>query len=331
MMRCDGPVLVFGGPYSNLEATQAVLDAARRLAIAPERVVCTGDVVAYGADAAATVARIRNAGCRVILGNCEESLAARSADCGCGFPAGSACERLAAAWFSHAARTADAGALAWMATLPRRLDIAIGSFRFAVVHGSVQRINQFVFASTAAASKADELDTAGVDGVIAGHCGLPFSQSVGGRLWHNAGAIGMPANDGTPRTWYSMLTAVPDGLCIEHCALEYDHAAAAAKMRRAGLPEAYAAALATGLWPSCEVLPECELRERGVALEVGRVLWQLNSIQTNAQGRAVAFKSFGRSFATACHVGCMPQPALGTRIHDPAIRHNLPKLRSSQD
>ena len=48
----DGPVLVFGGPYSNLEATRAVLDAAARRGIPGRRILCTGDVVAYAAEPA---------------------------------------------------------------------------------------------------------------------------------------------------------------------------------------------------------------------------------------------------------------------------------------
>ena len=32
--RIDGPLLVFGGPYSNIEATRAVLAEARRLGVA---------------------------------------------------------------------------------------------------------------------------------------------------------------------------------------------------------------------------------------------------------------------------------------------------------
>ena len=102
-IRPDGPLLFFGGPYSNLEATRALLDRAAALGIAPWRTVCTGDVVAYGADPAATVELLRNCGCHVVMGNCEESLAAGRADCGCGFPEGSQCERLSAAWFAHAA------------------------------------------------------------------------------------------------------------------------------------------------------------------------------------------------------------------------------------
>src|SRR5262249_20730616 len=112
------------------------------------------------------------------------------------------------------------------------------------------------------------------EGVMAGHCGLPFRQVVAGRLWHNAGAVGMPANDGTARAWFSLFTPRPDGLAIEHRALAYDHVPAAAKMRRAGLPEDYAAALENGLWPSCDVLPFKEIRERGVPLEPGAVLWR---------------------------------------------------------
>ena len=40
----NGPLLVFGGPYSNLQATRAVLDEAARRGIPAKRVICTGDV-----------------------------------------------------------------------------------------------------------------------------------------------------------------------------------------------------------------------------------------------------------------------------------------------
>lgn len=273
LIQVDGPLLVFGGPYSNFEATQALLGAAARLEIPAAHIICTGDVAAYGADAAATMGLLRSAGCHVVMGNCEESLAAGAADCGCGFPAGSVCEHLSGAWFAHATAQLDAESLDWMAQLPRRIDVAVGDYRFAVVHGGVDRINRFLFASTAASHKAAELHTAGLDGIFAGHCGLPFTQAIGGRLWHNPGAIGMPANDGTSRVWYSVVRPLAGGIAIEHRAIEYDYRTAAAKMRNAGLPEEYAAALENGLWPSCDVLPRKEIRERGVCLQPGVISW----------------------------------------------------------
>src|SRR5215203_5259969 len=179
-----GPLLLFGGPYSNLEATRAVLAEAERRQIPPERIVCTGDVVAYGADAKATVDLVRASGLRVVMGNCEEALSVGAADCGCGFAPGSTCERLSAAWFAHADRRLDADAWAWMASLPRRLDVELAGLALAVVHGSLTEINNFVFASTPDRVKALDRALSGVDGVVAGHCGLPFTQVIQDRLWH---------------------------------------------------------------------------------------------------------------------------------------------------
>ncbi len=118
VIRTSEPVLVFGGPYSNLEATQALIDEAKRLGFTPERMICTGDVVAYGADAAKTVALVRDAVRHIIKGNCEESLANDSEDCGCGFPEGSDCSRLSDAWFQHARRQLSDADRLWMAGLP---------------------------------------------------------------------------------------------------------------------------------------------------------------------------------------------------------------------
>jgi predicted phosphodiesterase/pyruvate-formate lyase-activating enzyme len=272
-LRFDEPVMVLGGLYSNLEATRAALAEAARLAIPADRIICTGDVMAYGADPAATVELVRGSVRHVVMGNCEQSIAARSADCGCGFPTGSTCERLSVAWFAHAARELNSAARAWMADLPWRIDLEIGGCRLAVIHGGVDTINRFIFASSASAIKLEEIRKAGVDGIIAGHCGLPFTQTIDGQLWHNAGAIGLPANDGTPRVWFSLLRAEADGIVIEHRALDYDFSTAAAKIRGAGLPEEYAASLETGLWPSCEVLPLKEIHERGAALEPGSAFW----------------------------------------------------------
>lgn len=271
VLDADGPVLLFGGCYSNLQATQALLDEARHRGIPAERIVCTGDVVAYCADASATVALTRAAGIHVVMGNCEESLGADAADCGCGFTAGSACDLLSVAWYAHATATMDADARAWMRALPQRIDLQIGGRRLAIVHGSPGRINEFVFASRPDHELHEMIRRTGCDGVIGGHCGLPFTRVTGDRLWHNPGVIGVPANDGTPRVWFSVLTPGDQGCLIEHLPLEYDHAAAARAMRAAGLPTGYAEALETGLWPNTDILPEPETRETGRRLRPNTV------------------------------------------------------------
>ena len=80
MIKVTGPLLVFGGPYSNLEAAKALLAEAHRRAVPPGNIVCTGDLAAYCADPQAVIDLVRNAQIHVLMGNCEESLAARAAD-----------------------------------------------------------------------------------------------------------------------------------------------------------------------------------------------------------------------------------------------------------
>ena len=161
-----------------------------------------------------------------------------------------------------------------MAALPRRIDVTLGGRRLAVVHGGATEINRFVFPSAREAVLASEIAATGADGVIAGHSGLPFTREVGRAIWHNAGAIGMPADDGTPRTWFSVLAPEAGGLRISHHALHYDHAGAARARREAGLADGYAAALESGAWPSQDILPAEERAVRGQRLDPPALLWR---------------------------------------------------------
>ncbi len=271
----DAPVLLFGGPYSNLPALEAVLAVAADRAIPPERVICTGDIVAYCADAAECARLVRDSGIVALMGNCEESLAFDAADCGCGFDAGTQCDLLSRQWYAHAEREVGAELREWMAGLPRQIRFTLAGRRFVVTHGAPDGINRFVFASAPGAEeKARLLRQVAADAIIAGHSGLPFAERLAADgLWLNAGAIGMPANDGTPRGWFAMLDPGPAGLAVSLEPLHYDHDEAVARMRRAGLESGYRDALTSGLWPSQDVLPPAERERRGKALEPVGLLW----------------------------------------------------------
>lgn len=275
-----GPVIVFGGPYSNSHALDALLAEAGKLGVPPENMISTGDLVAYCADARRVVDRFRETGMRFIRGNCEDQIAADAADCGCGFAPGGECDRLSMDWFAHAMRELDGPRRAFLGAAPERLDIVLNGLRIAVVHGAATQQNRFVYASTPERVKAHDLDLLGVDAIFAGHSGLPFTQSIGSRLWHNAGALGMPANEGDPRVWFSLVSAgaTPGTLVIEHRALAYDHAAAAAAMTRAGLAAEYARTLVDGLWPNCDALAPAEAAAQGRRLEPARLVFAESAV-----------------------------------------------------
>lgn len=246
----EGEVAAFGGAVSNAHALEAFLAAA------PGPRVATGDHVAYCGEPARAAALVQGAGVLSIAGNCEESLAAGAGDCGCGFTPGSFCDAATAAWYGHSDREIGAGARGWMAALPRLAVFRAHGRRWGVLHGGAEQVNRFVWetdsdAVLAAEIAAFERAAGPVDAILAGHSGRPFLREVAGRLWFNTGSLGLPPHDGDPRTSYGIIG--PGGPRLVR--LAYDHAGAAAAMRRAGLVQGYEAALETGWWPDEAILP----------------------------------------------------------------------------
>ena len=262
------PVLICGGAYGNLQAHEALVELQESFGITDNHVIHTGDAIAYCADPESSAQFMATRGWHAIKGNVEQQIVLGGADCGCGYEEGSACDVASVRWYAHALATLSADSRQWMAGLPGHLTFSIGGISTRVVHGAVRQTNRFMFASLPGAEFEHELDQAGADLVIAGHTGVPFTSVIGNRCWHNSGALGMPANDGTSRVWASILKPETDGVSITHHAVEFDARTAADRIRAQRLPAGYATGLETGLWPSLDVLPEPERAGTGRALSL---------------------------------------------------------------
>ena len=273
--KIDSKLLVFGGPYSNLAATQAMRSKAEELGIGPRHTICTGDLVAYCAEPQQTVDLIRGWGIHVVMGNCEESLALEQMNCGCGFEEGSTCSALSITWYGYANQRIDHGNRQWMSQLPGSITFQIKNYRFKVVHGSVTNINQFVFPSTSMDIKRAQISAANAEVVIGGHSGIPFGQTIEDKVWLNAGAIGLPANDGSSDGWYMLLEPDNRGLQVSWHRLSYDASKSCQSTRAAGMTQ-YAQALSDGLWPSMDILPEYERGNRGKRLDPAPLCFDVN-------------------------------------------------------
>ncbi len=258
----SGPVMLFGGPYSNLSATRALVLEARRRDVASSNLICTGDVVAYGANPLATLDEIAAIGAVVVAGNVEKQLAAGAADCGCGFQPGSTCARLSDGWYPYAEAAVTGAWRDWMEALPDVAVFAHEGRRYAVIHGGFSDISRFLWPSSPDVAFQQDLTAieaacGPVDGVIAGHCGLAFERVINGVAWINAGVIGLPPHDGRRSTRFVTLAA--DGAHIHR--LTYDPTTDIQAMINAGLTQGYERTLSSGLWPSEDVLPQT-LRRR---------------------------------------------------------------------
>ncbi len=259
----DRPLLICGGAYGNLEALQAFERWAALHGFAADSIVHTGDVAAYCADPSAAAAFVRERGWHSIKGNVEEQLATEAGDCACGFDEGSVCNALSQRWYAYASRQVSAADRRWMAGLPSSLRFTLNGRQVMVVHGAPGQTNRFMFESLDEAEFLDCLAAADADIVLAGHTGIPFTRRIGTAVWHNSGALGMPANDATPRVWISTVAPEATGIRFTHHALVYDHETAAGKVLAADLPDAYGHALRSGLWPSLDILPPPERAAAG--------------------------------------------------------------------
>lgn len=252
----DGPMVLFGGPYSNVHALRALLERAAELGIGPRDMICTGDVVAYCGAPSETVVAMRGTGIVTVAGNCERQLAVGAGDCGCGFDEGSVCDLLSAGWFAQAAARIDADQAAWMDGLPDVVTFAHHDARYAVIHGGIRDVARFIWPVSAPPVFADEwrglrAAVGAVDHIVCGHSGVAFVRDTPDGRWINAGVIGMPPHDGRPDTRFAMLER---GEVRIH-RLRYDAAGARDCMVAAGLTHGYHDALTTGVWPSQDVLP----------------------------------------------------------------------------
>jgi predicted phosphodiesterase len=234
--------------------------------IAPHNTICTGDIVAYCGNPRETVQLIREWGCHVVMGNCEESVGYNKEDCGCGFEPGSVCAALSSNWYDYAVRQISQDDKQWMQALPRAIKFNVASVTFTVIHGGVEDISEFIFRSSQVRRKQQIIEKLGSDCIIGGHCGIPFGQHTNNGYWLNPGVIGMPANEGQIHGWYMLIESKDDQVIATWHKLEFDNHGTIAAMQNAGLPGEYQQTLVDGLWPSMSVLPQEERHLRGVAL-----------------------------------------------------------------
>lgn len=262
-----GKLLVFGGVYSNLQALLQLQKMADAWGIPPQNIICTGDVAGYCAQPEECVQAVKNWGIHVIAGNVEQQLGSGEEDCGCNFGDGSRCDLYSRQWYPYAQSKLSLAALEWIRQLPDHLRFTYADRQVYVLHGSFFNPSEFVFRSTPWAVKQPNFEATGADVILAGHCGLPFQHIENGLRWLNAGVIGMPANDGTPRVWCMTLDAHKADLAVQFHPFEYDNERAAALMEQNHLPCAYSDTLRSGLWDNCDILPEAETVQQGIAME----------------------------------------------------------------
>jgi diadenosine tetraphosphatase ApaH/serine/threonine PP2A family protein phosphatase len=231
--------------HGNLEALRAVLaDADGRT----DGVLCLGDTVGYGADPLPCVELVAERAQAIVAGNHEHAVAGR----------------MDLRWFNRNARLAaewtaerlDDQHRDWLAALPLVTEIADAT----LVHASPSQPDEWDYL-VSAADGYGAFAAFGTRWCFIGHSHLPAVWSVGSsgprhaagaqtveqergrRYIVNVGSVGQP-RDHDPRAAYAIWDAEAGRVAIRR--VEYDIAAARAKIVAAGLPRFLADRLAVG-------------------------------------------------------------------------------------
>ena len=222
---------VISDVHANLEALQAVIEE-----IGGADVYCLGDLVDYGAQPNEVVQMIRQRKIPSLLGNHDQ--AAATGDTSLFNPRAA----MSSVWTRKALTDENAD---FLRSLPQEMRPELGVETY-FTHGSPDdRLWEYVDPRTHGDLFGHYLDKMKVRLMGLGHTHVPYVWKEDGRTVFNPGSVGQP-RDGDWRASFAELDVEGRDVKVEIRRVEYDREGAAAKIRAAGLPGAFAERLRTG-------------------------------------------------------------------------------------
>ena len=238
-------IAIFGDVHANLDALEVVLADCREQGV--DSYLCTGDVVGYNACPHECLEIVRSLGCPVVKGN-HDHYVASTADLSDFNPH-------AAAVVEWTRSMLDDEELQYLNDLP----FTETKMGISLVHSTMDRPENFGYVFDNQQAEANFINQR-IPICFHGHTHCPmiyekqmtgvfridpqdFVLRPGRKYFINVGSVGQP-RDGDPRTTYVIYDAAQR--LVSYRRLEYDVAAAQARIRAAGLPERLAERLACG-------------------------------------------------------------------------------------
>lgn len=249
-------ILLFGGGYGNLQAAERVIQIAEQMNMTTDQLICTGNMIGQFAQSDESIQFLKKNGIQTLAGANEIN-----------FKKGKTIRDNYTGFKINDPEISDS-TQEWIAKLPKELTFEKDQKKFTIFHGGDDMASEIIFASTPAVRKLDFFAQTGSDIIISNHCGLPFKHWINNegklKLWISPGIIGMPANDGTCRSWFTVLDT--KNIQVEFHAFCYDHTKTCDLIKESVRAKPYANSLKTGIWENCN-LPESESQQQGIPIK----------------------------------------------------------------
>lgn len=226
-------VALIGDVHANLPALEAVLDHLRQLGA--EQVWNTGDFVGYNAFPEEVVRRLRLEHVISVVGNYDQKVLR--------FPLKDRKwhkSKRREKWlaFKWAYQSLSAESRDYLSSLPERRCLQVEGWRVLLVHGSPESVDEHLYPDTPQERLEELARLTEAELIVCGHSHQAFVRKAAGKWFINTGSVGRP-DDGDPRAAYAVLEIEGGRLKVCPNRVAYDVEAAAAEIRRQGLPAAF--------------------------------------------------------------------------------------------
>lgn len=234
-------VAVISDIHSNVEALKKVLEDIDQQKA--EKVYCTGDLVGYGPFPNEVIDLIRQLQIPTVMGNYDDGVGNMRFICGCDYK-------------NEQEQVLGERSIAWtkehtteknkefLSNLPSEIRLTIGTTRVLLVHGSPNRLNEYVYEDTPLNEMIELIEKSGTDVLVCGHTHKPFNKKINDRYLINAGSVGKPKH-GDPMAAY-VIIRFGEEIEVEIRKVKYDIEATARAIEESDLPSEFAGLIRSG-------------------------------------------------------------------------------------
>lgn len=234
-------IAIISDIHANIIALKAVLKDIAEQQV--DRIYCVGDLVGYAPFPNEVIDLIREQNIPTVMGNYDDGIGYQRFICGCDYK-NAAAEALGHESIAWTNKHTSEENKEFLRKLPKEIRVTIAGKRLLLVHGSPNRLNEYVTEEISKDYASELIALANTDILICGHTHLPFSMVLKDKLLINVGSVGKPKH-GDPHALYALLSFARN-VTIDFRKVPYDYETMASAIETSELPNEFAQIIRTG-------------------------------------------------------------------------------------
>lgn len=234
-------IAVISDIHANISALEAVLKDIEGKQV--DQVYCAGDLVGYAPFPNEVIELIRQKQIPTVMGNYDDGIGFMRFICGCDYK-----DEKVQALGEHSilwtkAHTSEENK-EFLRNLPHEIRFNAGGKEVLLVHGSPNRLNEYITEETPRDYALDLIELNNANILICGHTHIPFKMVLKDKLLINVGSVGKPKH-GDPLALYTTVVFGTE-IEVEFHKVPYNFEALAKAIEESDLPNEFARLIRTG-------------------------------------------------------------------------------------